>query len=305
MVEDETVSEFVVDRWGGHQLLVSDQDDSSELARWAGHGLARGDKLLYAADERHPDEESLTATLCAYGVDAAGAVGEGRIAVVAPAQFYDLAGYEQLVDRGLRDGHGGVRSFGGPRLAAQVLDPPAFAEFERLLDRLWTTRGAAALCCYPPARAGGLGEAIGRHPSGWRQHMLHVHHHDQGRWGVHGEVDTSNAALFTALLTAVTDRAATTHTGTGTGTGTGTAEERGGAQGERGQGPLLVLDCAGLDYSGVAAWRAAVAGTETFRAGGGRVTLTGLRPHTVRMLQVTGFAPAFDLPPAADARGSR
>ena len=39
---------------------------------------------------------------------------------------------------------------------------------------------------------------------------------------------------------------------------------------------------------------------EEFRAGGGRVAVTGLRPHTASILHITGLAAAFDLP-AGDA----
>jgi anti-anti-sigma regulatory factor len=277
------------DVWGGHQLLMSGQDDSTNLAQWAAHGLDRGDKLLYAADERHPDETSLAVTLGGYGVDAAGAAADGRLAVVDPARFYDLEGYERLVEQGLRDGHGGVRSFGGPEVAAGVLDAAGFAEFEGLLDRLWVTHGATALCCYAAA-GGALHLAIRRHPSGWGQHLLHVHHRDHGRWGVHGEIDSSNDELFATLLAAAADRAAVDGT------------EQAGVGEECERGPLLVLDCTGLDYSGVAAWRAAVVGTEAFRARGGRVALTGLRPHSVRILRMTGFAAVFDLPASGDER---
>lgn len=295
MVEEVTVP--AAELWDGHRLLVTEQDDTADLARWAARGLACGDKLLYAADDRYPDAASLVVTLAGHGVDAAGAAGDGRLAVVAPARFYDLAGYERLVERGLADGHSGVRSFGGPHLAATVLDRAGFAEFERLLDRLWTTRGATALCCYPAARIESLDEAIRRHPSGWGQHMLHVHDRGRGRWDVHGEVDSSNDELFATLLSAAADRAAATDTRQA-------GDERWGAREERGHGPLLVLDCSGLAFSGVAAWRAAVEGTEAFRAGGGRVALTGLRPHTVRILHMLGFAVAFDLS-AAVVGGSR
>jgi hypothetical protein len=290
MVEEEAVSAsasdlWASDLWDGHQLLVGEQKDDSGLARWAARGLARGDKLLVPADERHPDASSLAATLTRNGVDAARAAGDGRIEVVAESRFYDVEGYERLVEQSLRDGHGGVRSYGGPHVAAEVLDAAALAEFERLLERLWITRGATAVCCFPAAPLGSLDEAIRRHRTGWHHQMLHVRHRGHGLLAVHGEIDASNDELFAAVLAAAADQV-----GTGTGArgaaGAGDAEE---------EGPLLVLDCAGLDFSSVSGLRAAVTGTEAFRAGGGRVALTGLRPFTARILHMTGFARVFDL----------
>jgi MEDS: MEthanogen/methylotroph, DcmR Sensory domain len=311
MIEKDAVSASAAGLWDGHQLLVAEQnDDDAGLARWAAWGLARGDKLLFAADKRHPDQTSLAATLTRCGVDAARAVDDGRLEVLAAAQFYDLEGYEQLVEHSLRDGHGGVRSYGGPQLAAAVLDPAGFAEFERQLDRLWTTRGATALCCYPVVRNETLNEAIRRHPSGWHHRLLHVHPRGHGRVDVHGEIDSSNDELFAAVLAAAADRVAT---------GTDTEHARHEPQAHqrraddpgcdepgrddsesevRGRGPVLALDCAGLGFSSVSGWRAAVAGTEVFRAEGGRVVLTGLHPLAVRVLHMTGFAAAFDLPAA-------
>jgi hypothetical protein len=283
MAEGEVMSVPRSDQWGGHQLVMRCPGLGADLARWAAHGLARGDRVLYAADGQHPDGTSLAATLDAHGVDAARAVDDGRMIVVAPAQFYDLASYERLVEDGMRDGHGGVRSFGGPETAAGVLDPSGFADFERLLDRLWTTQGATALCCYQHSDVDALRSAIRRHPSGWGQHPLRVHHDDGDRWAVNGEVDASNDELFATLLSAAADRVAANGTTT------------------CGRGPRLILDCTGLTYGAVAAWRAAAAGTEAFRAGGGRVALIELRPLMVQVLQMTGYAAAFDVSGAAGA----
>jgi hypothetical protein len=299
MVEEATVS--ATDRWVGHQLLMAHQGDGVGLVGWAAQGLARGDTLLYAADELHPDTAALAATLGSYGLDAGAAVDDGRLTVVDPTRFYDLTGYEQLVDQGLREGPGGVRSYGGCEVAAEVLDPPGFVAFEGLLDRLWSTRGASALCCYPHTGAEALHEAIRRHRSGWGQRLLHLHHRDGAVWGVHGEVDIGNDELFATLLAAAADRAAAHHAAhhaahddadRAAGRAGGAAP---GADTGPGGGPALVLDCAGLRFSGVAAWRSALAGTAAFRSDGGRVVLTGLRPHIGRMLQLTGFATAFDL----------
>jgi hypothetical protein len=161
-----------------------------------------------------------------------------------------------------------------------------------LLDRLWAVRGASAVCRYPATRIGSFDEAVRRHPSGWRQHVLHVHHRGRGGWEVHGEVDASNDELFATLLRAAAAQAATPDT----------RHARDQPDAERASGPVLVLDCAGLTFTGVAAWRAAAAGTATFRAAGGRVALTELRPHVLSILRATGFATAFDIP--ADAGGT-
>ncbi|HYH32846.1 MAG TPA: MEDS domain-containing protein [Pseudonocardia sp.] len=298
MAEEEVASAYAAAPEDGHQLLVTEEDGEEDLARWAERGLARGDKLLVAADERHPDGAALVETLTRHGLAAAGAARDGRIEVVAAARFYNAEGYEQLVEQSLRDGHGGVRSFGGPHIAAGVLDPAGFAEFERLLGRLWASRGASALCCYPGVRDETLDEAIRRHRSGWRHRLLHLHDRGHGRLDVHGEIDSSNDELFAALLAAATHRVST---GTDTEPLPGKRrvhEPESDPSGTEvhGRRRLLVLDCTGLTFSSVSGWRATVAGTEAFRAGGGRVALTGLHPLAVRLLHMTGFAAAFDLP---------
>lgn len=284
MAEGEIPSVRVDDGEDGHQLLLTQQTGDVELARWAAHGLNRGDKLLVAADARHPDGSALAVSLARHGVDAAGAAQDGRIEVLAPAQFSDADDYEQRVEQSLRDGHDGVRSFGGPHVAAAVLDAEAFAEFERLLGRLWDRRGASALCCYPRAQLGSLGEAVRRHSAGWRHGLLHVHHREPGLLQVHGEIDAANDELLGTALAVAADRV---------------------GSGAHGRGRLLVVDCTGLGYTSVAVWRGAVAATEAFRAEGGLIVLAGLHPIALRVLRMTGFAAAFEISEAAGGDGGR
>ena len=132
--------------WDGHHLLIAGvQEARPAMAAWAEAGLRRGEKMIYAADARHPSVERLVASLATSGVDVAPAADEGQLAVVDTARFYSTAGYEQLVAEALGRGYRGVRSYGGPHAAADVLGPAEFEEFERMLERMWTTRAVTAV----------------------------------------------------------------------------------------------------------------------------------------------------------------
>jgi anti-anti-sigma factor len=256
--------------WTGHQLLIANAYDASHaLAAWAEAGLRRGEQLIYAADPRYPSVERLAAALAASGLDVAAAADDGRVVVVETARFYSVSGYEDLVAQALRRGHRGMRSYGGPHSAATVLDPAQFEEFERLLERMWTTRGVTAVCCYDPVMVTGAGEldrAIGRHSSGWRGHLVHAHNLGAGRLRLAGEIDVSNDYLLEAVLAVATR--------------SGAAE--------------LSVDCTDLNFMSASGWRALATGTAPFRERGGRVRLSGLTTMLARLLQVLGYAQAFD-----------
>ena len=261
--------------WDGHHLLIAGvQEARPAMAAWAEAGLRRGEKMIYAADARHPSVERLVASLATSGVDVAPAADEGQLAVVDTARFYSTAGYEQLVAEALGRGYRGVRSYGGPHAAADVLGPAEFEEFERMLERMWTTRAVTAVCCYEPmivAGAGELDQAVGRHSSGWSGHLVHAYRMDVGRLCLAGEIDVSNDDLLAAVLAAAT----------------------------RSAGAELIVDCGELGYMSVSGWRAALSATRPFRERGGRVRLVALTTTTARVLQMIGGAEAFELEPSS------
>jgi anti-anti-sigma factor len=259
-------------RWDGHQLLVAALDgDLTGPVAWVDRGLRRGEKVLCAADAEHVTVDRLVASLAGSGLDVARAAEDGRLAVIEAARFYSIPGYQSLVDEALRQGHRGVRSLGGPHAAAAVLDAAGFAEFERALERLWTSRGAAALCRYPSSTTAGqsdeLGRAVARHPSGWRERMLHAYWSEPGRLHLVGEVDSSNDHVLAALLAATVERC----------------------------GAQLVLDCTDLTFVSVGGWRAMAQATAPLRERGGRVRVAALSPFAARVLRMTGHESAFDV----------
>jgi anti-anti-sigma factor len=261
--------------WDGHHLLMAGVEDAWRArAAWAEAGLRRGEQMIYAADAQHPCVERLAASLTTSGVDVAHAAEDGQLIVVDTADFYSVPGYEQLVAEALRLGYRGARSYGGPQLAAEVLGPAQFEEFERMLERMWTTRGVTAVCCYDPVMVAGAGEldqAVTRHSSGWTGHLICAHSPDAGRLGLIGEIDVSNDDLLAAVLAAAT----------------------------RSAGVELIVDCAQLRYMSVSGWRAALSATQPFRERGGRVRLVALTTTTARVLQMIGFAEVFELEPAS------
>lgn len=239
------------------------------MAAWAERGLHRGEKMLFAADSRHDTVEALVPALLAAGCAGAGrAADTGQLVVVDPGHFHTR--YEAMVDEALREGHPGVRSYSAPASTPGVLDEEQFERFEDDLERMWRTRAATAVCRYEPGLADApdaLRSGIRRHPSGCSESALQAHSPEAGLLCLVGEVDAANDHLLAELLRAAVRRA----------------------------GDALVVDCSGLAFVSVAGWRAVVATTEEFRAGGGRVRLASLPPIAARLLQVTGYHTAFEL----------
>lgn len=256
--------------WDGHELLVTTtEEEPAGLAAWTERGLRRSEKLIVAGDARYPRTEALVEVLVGAGVEGAGrAVERGQLSVVDAARFY--AGYEALVDEALRDGHPGVRSYNGPATAVGVLDDAQFEQFEHQLERVWRTRGVAALCRYEPEllrTSEDLRSAIRRHPSGVIEPMVRAHSAGPGRLRLAGEVDVANHHLLAELLAAAVRRA----------------------------GAELVLDCEELTFMSVGAWRSVVTTTEDYRAGGGRVRLASLPTIAATLLHLTSYAEAFEM----------
>jgi anti-anti-sigma factor len=269
----DLVRDVLPSGWDGHQLLIAGVHSASRaVLAWADAGLRRDEQLIYAADARYPSVERLAAALAASGLDMTQAAADGQLAVVDAARFYSVSGYEDLVTQALRRGYRGMRSYGGPHAAADVLGPVQFEAFERMLERMWTTRGVTAVCSYDPKTVtdkGELDRAIGRHSSGWSEQLVHAHNLGAGRLRLTGEIDLSNDYLLAAVLAAAAR--------------TADAE--------------LVVDCTDLRYMSVCGWRAVAAATAPFRDRGGRVRLAGLTTIAARMLQVLGYARVFDLEP--------
>jgi anti-anti-sigma factor len=259
-------------RWDGHHLLLAPLGQlPSGLVGWAERGLDRGDKMLYAG-RRHSTVEELVTELAEAGLDAAAAVGDGRLEVVDRARFYSVTGVPELVDEVRRQGFRGVRTFGGPAAATGLLDGPGFDRFERTLDRLCATHGVTAVCCYDAATTTGVDElhrAVTRHPAAWSGQLLHAHSTEPGRLRLVGEVDVANDRMFAAVCARALELA----------------------------GPVLVVECAELGFMSVSGWRTLAAATAGFRAAGGRVRLAGLTKLTTRTLQMLGYEEDFELEP--------
>lgn len=259
-------------RWDGHQLLTARPEQESEaLARWADRGLRRGEKLLYAATDRISALPQFADALEAAGVhDVPAAAQGGRLAVVDPARFYSVPGYESLIGEAFGEGHHGARSFGGPGTGAQAMDADDLAAFEESLERMWQAHGVTAVCRYAPSDGAGdesLEPAVVRHTSGWGDRMLHATCPEPGRLRLVGEADTANDTLLAAIVAAAAARA----------------------------GAVLVVDCTGLTFVSVGGWRALARVAEAFLERGRRIRLLGL-PKTARtVLLLTGFAQFFDL----------
>jgi anti-anti-sigma factor len=257
-------------RWDGHQLvLASAAADGPALVGWVERGLRRHEKMLYAGSGEQKSLDELTTVLAAYGVNACGAAEDGRLEIVEPARFYSTDGYSQLVDQAHLEGYSGVRTYGGPDVAADVVSAAEFAQFERVAERLWTELAVTAFCRYDPPMATDpdrLANMITAHSSGWGDQMVHAYCGESGQLCLEGEVDPANDVVFAAMLSAAA-----------------AAVER-----------SLVVECAALRFMSVSAWRAAVNATAALRERGGRVVLSDVSPLGRDVLRVTGFGEAFE-----------
>jgi anti-anti-sigma factor len=258
--------------WDGHQLVLASDRPDGAVAGWAARGVCQREKMLYAAPSEDASGEKLVASLSMHGVDAHGAADDGRLEVVEPARFYTTDGYTGLVEQAHREGYRGVRTFGGPDVAARAVSAAEFEEFERVADRMWAAFGVTTFCRYDPRVAADgdrLADAVAAHPSGCRDRTLQAYRLDTGELCLAGEVDSANDAILAALLS---DAAAKAE-------------------------PVLVVECSALTFMSVSAWRAAVNATDALRARGGRVLLSGVSPLGRHVLKTTGFDEAFEVSP--------
>jgi len=255
--------------WDGHHLLLGPVEEApTGIVGWAERGLARGEKLLYAGSA-YAGIEELVAMLAEAGLDAAAAADRGRLEFAEPERFYSETGYPALVAEAKRQGYAGARTFGGPAAAEGLLDRSGFDRFEGVLERLWSTEGVTAVCCYAPVVAdepAELGRAVARHTSGWSGWMLRAQSPRAGLLRLLGEIDASNDWMLPAVCARAVEQASE-----------------------------LVVECDELVFMSVSGWCVLATATAGFREGGGRIRLTGLTALTARTLEMMGYQQVFGL----------
>lgn len=249
--------------WDGHVLLLhaSESERLSSLIAWASRGLDRGEKVVYTEgpDGQH---QWLCSLLDVHGVDVAEATRDGRLEILALADFYPPEGQERIIDRALAEGFPAVRMSAEASAALAVLSPKEYLDLERNMDRLSRARPVSAMCQY--ARAGSIGiqlrDAVSVHLTGVRESHFRSHPLDDGV-ALSGELDLSNADVFAELIQAAA----------------GTANE------------VLWLDLATLRFVDAAACRCLAEATEDFRDSGGRVLLVGAQHGVERTMRLLGL----------------
>jgi anti-anti-sigma factor len=250
--------------WDGHLLLLHESaaERLAGVAAWVQRGLDLGEKVLCAEgpDER---EASLVATLEAHGVDAATALGEGRLTLVPLADLYPAGGQRQVVDRALAEGFPAVRMSADALSASTVLAPGDHLVLERQMDELVRCLPVSALCRYARRATveSVLRDAVGVHVPGIREAYFSTGADDLGLV-LRGEVDATNAEVLEAAVTALTDVPPC----------------------------ALCLDLADLVFVDVAGCRALARGTRDFRAGGGEILLVAPPPAVERTLRLLGVS---------------
>ena len=253
--------------WDGHLMLLHESaaERQAGVAAWVQRGLDLGEKVLYAEgpEER---EGSLMVALEVHGVDAATALGEGRLALLPLAEFYPTDGQRLVVDRALAEGFPAVRMSVGALGAVTILSPGHHLTVERRLEELVRSLPVSALCQYARSSTRGpaLRDAVGVHVPGIRETWFGTGESELGLV-LRGEVDAGNAEVLEAAVTAFTD-----------------VPPR-----------VLALDLAELSFVDVAACRALAYGSADFRASGGRVLLVAAPPPVERTLRLLGLS---DLP---------
>ena len=83
-----------------------------------------------------------------HGVDAATALGEGRLTLLPLADFYPTDGQRLVVDRALAEGFPAVRMSVGALGAVTILSPGHHLTVERRLEELVRSLPVSALCQY-------------------------------------------------------------------------------------------------------------------------------------------------------------
>jgi anti-anti-sigma factor len=253
--------------WDGHLMLLHESaaERQAGVAAWVQRGLDLGEKVLYAEgpEER---EGSLMVALEVHGVDAATALGEGRLTLLPLAEFYPTDGQRLVVDRALAEGFPAVRMSVGALGAVTTLSPGHHLTVERRLEELVRSLPVSALCQYERSATRGpaLRDAVDVHVPGIREACFSTGADERGLV-LRGEVDASNAEVLEAAVTAFTDVPPC----------------------------VLSLDLAELTFVDVAACRALARGSCDFRARCGELLLVAPPPPVERTLRLLGLS---DLP---------
>ena len=195
-------------------------------------------------------------------MDVSAAVLEGRLSVLPVEEFYPPQGQRVVVERALAEGFESVRMSAEARAALTILSPDAVHGVEEQIDELVRTLPVSAMCQYPEAATTGmwLEEAVATHLFGVRQSTFSTSQ-DLDGLALHGEVDSTNTDVFTAVLTTAS----------------------------RSQSRVLWVDLAEVRYLNArSCWRLEDA-TRSLRAAGGHVLLVAPQPPvelTMRALEV-------------------
>lgn len=243
--------------WDGHVLLLyhDEPDRLAAVAAWVRRGLERGEKVLYAPSPGDPDLET---SLAQAGVDVEGATEDGRLSVLSLEDMYaDQAG---LVTRTLDAGFPGVRLSAKGAAGLPHVSRSDHQRAEREMDVLCARLPVSAMCQYDARLTVGdhRSSAVEVHSGAVHDGRMRLYR-EGDRLHLAGEVDLSSAELLGAAL-----RRACAAEG----------------------GDSVTLDLSGLEFVGVAGWRALLLGTQPFRDAGGTVFLEAPRPHVRRMMAI-------------------
>jgi anti-anti-sigma factor len=248
-------------------LHDSEFERQAAVVAWVRDGLGRGEKVIYTETGRGTDAESFVGALDDKRVDAEPALADGRLAVLPSSEFYRSEGQVEAVRRALADGHPAVRIAADAAAARAALSEPEYTRFEKFVQLLCQTHPVSALCQYsrhgystlarPDAE---LRYVVEAHPGGVRDRLVELVA-EPGRLALAGEIDISNEAMVMSAVGAAANASLET----------------------------LELDMAEVRFISVSGWRAIAAGTDRFRARGGRVRLTGSQRAVARSLRMCGL----------------
>lgn len=275
--------------WDGHQVVLTSSKHAQRrsVTSWARAGLAHGERLVYVADDLYPTTTKLVSSLAEEGLDQLAA---DQLEVIEPSRFYSTTGYARLVAEALDNGYPGVRSYGSPSVAASVLNPVEFDQFERLLQETWAERSVTALCRYDRPAHGErhqLTTAVARHPSGCSETTLHGRWLAPGRLELAGEVDLSNDDVLAAILDNAVAAVLKAHDSTDAPDHAGTPDDHPAA----GVEPAVVLEigCAELMFVSASGWRRFAAAGEALQAAGSTLRLFDLPAVPAQVVHVLGL----------------
>ena len=246
----------------GHVLLLysSETERAAALASWVQRGLDNHEKVICTGTDAQISAYSVLQLLTEHGIDVPAATAEGRLDVVALAEFYPPGGQAGVVDQALAEGFRGVRTAAQERDALTYLTHSCLAERERDLELLCQARPLSALCQYEqdPAAGGRLARILESHRNIRQLQLTSLA--VNGSVALAGEVDISNDKVLEQALRTAASRVSGT----------------------------LRLDMSQLGFLGAAGCRALEAGTRQFRDGGGHVLLLAPAPPVDQILRIAG-----------------